>query len=207
MNRRRSRSRRPDKALSRKVAGRSRGQVRTDEPPALEEAPPSIRRIGGGVKWLVGKAAGAVVGLVFIATATRMLSAVGGWETSLRVGAVTVVPLLVLLQVGPRLTSGFSNASPLAKYLRMKIAFFAGFGLLLLPVAFQWTGNPDACYHAFFGGGAGMALGFVAFLTFGWADPRSLNWMRNHRLGWRFFYRAASSVFTTLGVVVGLAVL
>jgi hypothetical protein len=152
----------------------------------------------------MGKAAGAIVGAAFIAAATQALSKTGGWETSLRVGAVTVVPLLAMLQIGPRISSGFSNASPLAKYLRVKIAAFVVVVLLSLPSAFTWTGNPEACYHAFYGGAAGLVLGFAAFLVFARADRRNLEWLVNHRLGWRFFYRATASVFITLGLVVGL---
>ncbi len=153
----------------------------------------------------MGKLAGALVGVAFLSVATHTLTAVGGWQTSLRVGAVTVVPLFVLLQLGPRVTSGLAKASPVATYLRLKIAGLVFIGLLLLPLAFTWTGNSRACYHASAGGAAGLVLGFVAFYVFVRTDRRNLDWMTNHRLGWRFFYRATASVFVMLGAAVGLA--
>lgn len=204
MNRRRH-PRRSAKAPQRRVAGRYRSQTPTTEAATSERTPPSVHRLGVALKWLAGKAAGGVVGAAFIAVATHTLSAVGGWETSLRVGLVTVVPLLVMLQIGPRVTSGFANASPLGKYLLVKLSLVAIIGLLYLPLAFRWTGNPDACYNAFFGGVVGLLVGFVAFAVFARADRRNLDWIMNHRFGWRLLYRATASIFTTVGVIVGLA--
>jgi hypothetical protein len=204
LNRRRH-PRRSAKAPQRRVAGQYRSQTPTTETATSEQAPPSVRRLGVALKWLAGKAAGGVVGAAFIAAATHTLSAVGGWETSLRVGLVTVVPLLAMLQIGPRVTSGFANASPLGKYLLAKFSLIVIIGLLCLPLAFRWTGNPDACYNAFYGGGVGLLVGFIAFTVFARADRRNLDWIANHRLGWRFLYRATASIFITVGVLVGLA--
>src|SRR5690242_11152839 len=104
----RNRYRRPVSASPRRVAGRPDRVVRPAKPVVPEQPPASIRRIGSSLKWVAGKAAGAVVGAGFIAAATYTLSNVGGWETSLRVGVVTVIPLLLMLQIGPRVTTGFS---------------------------------------------------------------------------------------------------
>ncbi|MEU0877681.1 hypothetical protein ABZ345_03705 [Lentzea sp. NPDC005914] len=202
---RNNRPRRPVVAPVRRVAGRPERQVRTEKPDVPEQTPASIHRIGVSLKWLVGKAAGAIVGAGFIAAATNTLSNVGGWETSLRVGAVTAIPLLLMLQIGPRITTGFSAASPLAKYLRVKFTVVVLFGILALPGLFVWTGNPNACWHAFYGGAAGLAVGFLGFLVFMKSDRRGAAWILDHRRGWRFFYRAVASASVTLGVLVGLA--
>lgn len=78
---RRNRPRRPTKTPPRRVAGQSRHQIR---PAIHEEVPPSVRRLGGALKWVVSKALGAVVGAVFIAVAAHTLSAVGGWPSRVR---------------------------------------------------------------------------------------------------------------------------
>ncbi|MET8758202.1 hypothetical protein [Lentzea sp. NPDC004782] len=178
-----------------------------DRPPApvVAEPPPSIHRIGASLKWLVGKAAGAVVGFVFMTAATYTLSSVGGWATALRVGAVTIVPLLLMLQIGPRITTGFSAASPMAQWLRVKVAVLVVFALLFLPALFTWTGNPAACYHAIYGGGAGLVVAFAGFVAFMRVDRRAAEWIMNSRRGWRFHYRATASLCVALGVLVGLA--
>jgi len=149
--------------------------------------------------FLLGLALQALV----IASIGRALARTHGVEGAARIVVAGLLPVVLYIYIGGLLTTGFTRAPAFVQFMRVKMMFWAFvFPWSILPRVFEWSGDFGTAQRVFVGAALGLVVAFLAQLH---AAKTHRSWLlRKGPDGWRWRYRAMSSLATAIGGYVAL---